>query len=73
MTDHLLDDLEEVRRLVVRPGDVLVFRFKRALSADVAEAISARLRARLGLGGDVKILVLDQDASLDVLEGEKPG
>jgi hypothetical protein len=62
----LLDDLEEVRRLTVRPGDVLVFRFKHALPQERIHRIGEYLKAKLG--DDVKILVLDGGTSLDVLE-----
>lgn len=67
MTD-LLEDLEEIRRLTVRPGDTLVFRFKQHLSRQLVEEIGEYVKAKLGLGDDVKVLILDQGTALDVLE-----
>jgi hypothetical protein len=64
--DELLEDLEEVRRLTIRPGDILVFRFKQRLRADTAHEIGEHLEAKLG--EDIKILILDQGTALDILE-----
>jgi len=65
MTD-LLDGLEEIRRLTVRPGDTLVFRFKHAVSAATADAVVDRVKALLR--DDIKILILDQGTTLEVVE-----
>jgi hypothetical protein len=67
MTD-LLEGLEEIRRLTVRPGDTLVFRFKHALSQKLAAEIAEHVKAKLELGDDVKVLLLDQGTALDILE-----
>jgi hypothetical protein len=64
--DELLEDVEEVRRLTIQPGDILVFRFKHRLRVDTANEIGEHLKAKLG--EDVKILILDQGTAIDILE-----
>jgi hypothetical protein len=64
--DELLEDVEEVRRFTIRPGDILVLRFKHVLRSDRAQEIGEYIKAKLG--ADVKIMLLDQGTTLDILE-----
>lgn len=64
--DELLEDVEEVRRLTIRPGDTLVFRFKQRLSREVVDDIGQYVKEKLG--EDIKLMILDQGTALDILE-----
>ena len=61
-------EITDLQRLNLQPGDRLVVRVRNRLSAQEAAVIMARLRE--WSGGEVPVLILDDDASLDVVTAE---
>lgn len=57
--------LEDVRRYRAEPGDVIVYRMRRQVSRDVCQRI--REIHRQTFGTEVRALILDSDADLDVV------
>jgi hypothetical protein len=62
-------DITEVRRLTLKPGDVLVVRTDEKLSPETLAALRKYLHSWLDLPDDVRVLILDGGASLEVVEG----
>jgi hypothetical protein len=61
-------EITEVQRLTVKPGDRIVVRTAAKLSAATAAALLDRVRVRLDLPDDVRVVVLDSGMSMEVLE-----
>jgi hypothetical protein len=57
--------LEDVRRLIVHPGETVVLRVKQRLSAVMVEHLQGTLKAAMPEG--VKCLVLQEGAELEVV------
>ena len=64
--DAALPEVTDVQRLTLRPGDAIVLRVPSRISAQIADVLKERVRAKLGLGPDVPILILDGDISIEV-------
>ena len=65
----MLPEITEVQRLTVKPGDRLVLRTDAKLAADTAAYLLERVRHRLDLPDDVRVVILDSGMSLEVAEG----
>jgi hypothetical protein len=63
---HDLPAVEDIRRLELKPTDVLVLRSQRAFNAFQAEDLKERVRTILGV--ENTILVLADGLTLDVLD-----
>jgi len=61
-------DISEVQRLNLQPGDLLVVRFRQPIPATAAAAVMARVQAWAGTA--VPVLILDGDASLEVVTAD---
>ena len=68
MTAAELLDTAEVERLALKPGDILVFKSPRYLTAAEFEYISKRFKAMLP--EDTKVMVLEGGADVAVLRAE---
>lgn len=64
------EKLARVEVVNIQPGDVLVVRTERLLSRDQRETMCAQLAS---VFGDVKIAVLEDGMTLDVLRNEQGG
>jgi hypothetical protein len=58
-------DIEDVRRIVVHPGETLVFRVKSVMTAEHASHLGEAIRERLPEG--VRFLVVSGDVDLEVV------
>ncbi len=65
----MLPEITEVQRLTVKPGDRLVLRTDAKLAADTAAYLLERVRHRLDLPDDVRVVILDSGMSVEVVEG----
>ncbi len=63
-----LPEITEVQRLTVKPGDRLIVRTDEKLSPETVAALRKHLHSWLGLPDDVRVLILDGGASLEVVE-----
>lgn len=61
-------EISDLQRLNLQPGDRLVVRVKGRLTAAQAAVLTARLRE--WSGGAFPVLILDDDASLDVVTAD---
>lgn len=64
-------EVAEIRRLVVRPGDKLVLKLGHCLSDAEADDLIGRLRE--ALGDDIRVLILEPGADLEVISPEPAG
>jgi hypothetical protein len=62
-------EINEVQRLTVKPGDRLIIRTDAKLSAQTAAYLLERVRHRLDLPDDVRVVILDSGMSMEVVEG----
>ena len=67
-TGASLPGITEVQRLTLKPGDRLVIRTDAKLSDQAAVHLLERVRVRLGLPGDVRVVILDSGMSIEVVE-----
>jgi hypothetical protein len=59
-------EIEDIKRLNVQPGDVLVLRYAGLLHPDGRERLSAMMKNIFG-PLDVKTVILDQGMTIDVI------
>jgi hypothetical protein len=62
-------EITDVQRLTLKPGDRIVVRVPEKLDAATADHLYQRIRARLDIPGDVPLVILDGDMSVEVVEG----
>lgn len=64
--------IDEIRRVVLRPDDILIVRYPAGVrvSAQTAEKIKAQLRSEFG--AERRILVFDQGGVVEALDVEAP-
>jgi hypothetical protein len=68
----ILDEVTDVQRLRLLPGDALVVRVRYRVSQPEAELIKAQVRSALGLDEATRVLVLPDAMSLDVVVPDEP-
>jgi hypothetical protein len=61
-------DIEDIRRLVVNPGEMLVVRVPRGTTAEGAAQVKDRVKAVLPDG--VRVLVAPVDVDFEVVSGD---
>ena len=64
-----LPEITEVQRLTLKPGDRLIVRVPDRIDAATAARMLEVIRGRLGLPDDARIMILDRDMSMEVVEG----
>lgn len=65
----VLEQITEVQRLTLRPGDSLVVRMRGPVNPDLADMVKVRIRIALGLDDSTRIVMLPDDMRIEVLAG----
>ena len=60
-----LPDVQEIHRLHLDPGDVLIVRFKEKLTHEMIDGITQKIQAVLAVPN--KVIVFDRGAELEVI------
>lgn len=70
MNNNVLEKIETLSALELKPGDTLVVKLNEKLSEQSTERLHSFIRESLGLSKSIKLIVLDDGVDIGVIRQE---